>query len=152
MTLKTWEIISVLLLTLVSGMYWGPWLALTRSMNTFEPEIFLAVVQRLAKNMAPIMTFLTPIALLSTLPVLFLAYGVRSDIFYLTLAALFLFVFTLIVTMSVEVPIVMKIVTWTPTSLPENWQELRDRWGAFHLLRVIPSLVGLSLMVIGATL
>ena len=150
MTLKLCELISILLLTLVSGMYWGPWLALSRSMNTFEPQVFLAVVDRLNRNMAPLMTALMPVALLSTVPVLFVSYSDRPRTFFLTLTALLLFIVTLLVTVLIEVPIVKQVVTWAPSTLPDNWKVLRDRWGAFHLARIIPSLVGLVLVLIGA--
>jgi hypothetical protein len=56
---------SIVLLASVGGLYWGPWLALTRSMATFDPETFLVIVKRLNRNMAPIMTILMPVALLS---------------------------------------------------------------------------------------
>jgi uncharacterized membrane protein len=150
MTLKMWELISIVLLTLVSGMYWGPWLALSRSLATFEPEIFLPIVDRMNRNMAPLMTVLIPIALLATIPVLFLSYGERRETFFLTLTGLVLFVVTLIVTVLVEVPIVTQIATWTVPTIPDNWQQLRDRWGVFHLARIVPSLVGLVLLLIGA--
>jgi uncharacterized membrane protein len=119
-------------------------------MATFEPEVFLAIVHRMNQNMAPLMTGLMPLALLSTLPVLVLSYGVRPETFYLTLAALALFVVTLIVTVRVEVPIVAQIATWTVPTLPDDWQQLRDRWGKFHVARVVPSLVGLVLLLVGA--
>jgi hypothetical protein len=61
-----------------------------------------------------------------------------------------LFVFTLLVTVRVEVPIVKQIETWTVATLPDNWQQFRDRWGAFHLLRIVPSLAGVVLLLIGA--
>lgn len=96
------------------------------------------------------MTALLPIALLSTLPVLFLAYGSRLPLFYLTLTALLLFVVTLLVTALVEVPIVKEIVTWKASILPKDWRQLRDRWGAFHYARIVPSLVGLVLILVGA--
>jgi hypothetical protein len=150
MTLKVCELISIALLTLVSGMYWGPWLALTRSMREFEPEVFLAIAHRLNRNMAPLMTVLMPVALVSTVPVLFIAYSQRPVTFYLTLTGLFLFIVTLLVTVLVEVPFVKQIATWTVSTLPDNWQELRDRWGAFHILRIVPSLVGLVLVLIAA--
>lgn len=146
MVLKLLQLMNIVLLLLVSGMYWGPWLALTRSIATFEPDVFLAIVQRLNRNMEPLMTALLPLALLSTLPVLVFEYGGRT--FYLTLTGFVLFVVTLLVTVFVEVPIVKQIVTWT--ALPDNWQQLRDRWGAFHYARIVPSLVGLVLILIAA--
>jgi len=56
----------------------------------------------------------------------------------------------LLVTLLIEVPISGRVKTWTITTLPENWQQLRDRWGAFHVVRVVASLAGLGLLVGGA--
>ena len=150
MALKICQLISIVLLTWVSGMYWGPYLALTRSLATFEPLTFLPIVHRLNLNMAPLMTMLTPVALLSTVPVLFLSYGERPPTFYLTLAGLVLFGVTLLVTVLIEVPIVKRMDAVTVARLPGNWQQLRDRWVAFHLVRIVPSLVGLVLLLVGA--
>jgi uncharacterized membrane protein len=146
---EIWELISIVLLALVGGLYWGPWLALSRSMASFEPDVFLAIVKRMSRNMAPLMTILMPAALLSTVPVLILSFGNRPSTFYLTLAALALFLVTLLVTVLVEVPIVAQIETWSVTAMPANWQQLRDRWGDFHLLRIIPALAGLVLLLAG---
>ena len=148
MILKICELISIILLTLVSGMYWGPWLALSRSMATFKPDVFLAIVHRMNRNMAPLMTILMPVAMLSTFPILLFSYSKQPTTFYLTLVALLLFAVTLVVTVRVEVPIVKQIETWTVPTLPPNWQQFRDRWGAFHIIRIVPSLVGLVLLLI----
>jgi hypothetical protein len=131
-------------------MYWGPWLALTRSLRTFKPEVFLPIVDRMNRNMAGLMTMLTPIALLSLVPVLFLSYGKRPTTFYLTFAGFTLFIVALLVTVLVEVPIVKQVVTWTVGTLPANWQQLRDRWGSFHIIRVAAGILGLALVVAGA--
>jgi hypothetical protein len=150
MALEVSEVISITLLALVGGMYWGPWLALTRSMATFEPDVFLPIVDRMSRNMAAVMTVLVPMALVSTVPVLVLSYGAHPSTFWLTAAALALFVLTLVVTVQVEVPIVRQIETWTVSTLPDDWRQLRDRWGSFHLLRVGPAIVGLVLLLVGA--
>ena len=148
MALKVCELISIVLLMGVSGMYWGPWLALSRSLAAFEPEVFLPIVNQMGRNMGPLMTVLTPVALLSTVPVLFLAYQGHPVVFYLTLTSLILFVITLAVTMLIEVPIVGQMTTWTASTLPSNWRQLRDRWVTFHLARIIPSVIGLVLFLI----
>ncbi len=150
MALKICELVSILLLMFVSGMYWGPWLAVSRSFPGFEPPVFLPIVSKMGHNMGSLMTVLVPVALVSVVPVLVLSYHGHPATFFLASIALALFVVTLVVTMLVEVPIVMQITTWTTSTLPSNWQQLRDRWGAFHLLRVIPSVVGLVLMLAGA--
>ncbi|GAB3790443.1 hypothetical protein GCM10028818_60590 [Spirosoma horti] len=131
-------------------MYWGPWLALSRSLNTFEPRVFLAITHRLNQNMAGLMTYLTPIGLLSTLPTLYLTFGSQPTTFWLTLGGFVGFLIALLVTVWVEVPIVMQIVRWDPLSLPANWMQLRDRWMSFHWIRVVGGLMGLSLLGAGA--
>ena len=112
--------------------------------------VFLAIGHRLVKNVAPVMTILMPAALLSTLPVLIISYNDRPSTFYAFSAGFILFTIALLVTLLVEVPISGQVKTWTITTLPENWQQLRDRWGSFHVVRVVASLAGLGLLVGGA--
>jgi uncharacterized membrane protein len=148
--MKTWQLISIVLSVLVSGMFHGPWVALSRSMKTFAPEVFLAIVDRMNRNIAPVMTVLMPAALLSIIPVLFLSYHEQPRTFYLNAIAFALFIIALLVTVVVEVPIVEEIVTWTASSLPENWQRVRDRWLEFHIIRVIAGITSVVLLVVGA--
>ncbi|HXQ82114.1 MAG TPA: DUF1772 domain-containing protein [Opitutaceae bacterium] len=150
MTLKICELICIVLSALVAGMFWGPWLALSPSLATFEPGVFLQIVQRMNRNMASLMTVLMPAALLSPVPVLFISHGERPETFYLTLAGFALFIVAIVVTVFVEVPIVTQIAIWTASTLPGNWQQLRDRWGAFHVIRVAAGLAGVALLVAGA--
>jgi predicted histidine transporter YuiF (NhaC family) len=39
MTLKIWELVSIVLSALVAGMFCGPWVALSRSISTFKEGI-----------------------------------------------------------------------------------------------------------------
>ncbi len=146
--MKTWQLISIVLSALVAGMFHGPWIALSRSMRTFTPEVFLAIVDRMNRNMAPVMTVLMPATLLSIIPVLLISY--HQPTFWLNAAAFLLFIVALLVTVFIEVPIVEKIVTWTIPTLPANWQQLRDRWMRFHVVRVIAGLTSLVLLVVAA--
>ena len=119
-------------------------------MRTFNPEVFLAIVDRMNRNMESVMSILTPTALLSIAPVLFFSFNKHPRIFYLNFAGFALFIVALLVTVLVEVPIVKQIVTWTAGTLPGNWQQLRDRWGAFHIIRVVAGIAGVALLVAGA--
>ena len=80
------------------------------------------------------MTVLMPAALLSMVLVLFLSFSEGPRTFYLTMAGFALFLAALLITIIVEVPIVKQIETWRVSNLPGNWQELRDRWLAFHVI------------------
>jgi uncharacterized membrane protein len=150
MALKIWELVSILVSALVTGVFWGPWLGLSRSADAFQPEVFIAVVQRMFRNLAPVMTVLMPAAMLSILPVLFLSYNERQNTFYLNVAGLGLFIIVLLVTVVVEVPIAMQIDTWTTTTLPDNWEQLRDRWKKYHVLRTLTSIAGFLVLLIAA--
>ena len=147
--LDSLDVVSITLAALVMGVFWGPWLALTRSIDTLTPDVFLVVVHRLDKNLGGIMGILFPLTLLSIIPVLVLSVH-RPVSFILTAFAFVLFVLALIITATVEVPIVKQIRGWTDASMPSNWRQLRDRWVSFHLLRVIPGIAGVAILVGGA--
>jgi uncharacterized membrane protein len=148
--MKTWELISIVCSALVAGMFYGPWAALSRSMRTLAPEIFLAIVDRMNRNMAPVMTVLMPAALLAMVPVLIRSYGVYPRVFSLYAAAFILFIVAIAITVLVEVPIVKEIVTWTIATLPANWQQVRDRWVRFHVIRVVAGVTSLVLLLVAA--
>jgi uncharacterized membrane protein len=148
--MKTWELISIVLSAFVAGMFHGPWIALSRSMRTFTPDVFLAIVDRMNRNMAPVMTVLMPATVLSIIPVLIFSYQNQPRVFYLNIAAFVLFMIALAVTVFVEVPIVEEIATWTVSTLPANWQQRRDRWMKFHVIRVIAGFASLVFLVIAA--
>jgi uncharacterized membrane protein len=148
--MKTWELISIVLAALTAGMFHGPWIALSRSMRTFTPEVFLAIVDRMNRNMAPVMTVLMPATLLAIIPVMLLSYHVQPKTFYLSAAAFVLFIVALLVTVFIEVPIVEQIATWTVSTLPKNWQQVRDRWSKFHIIRVVAGFTSVVLLVVAA--
>jgi uncharacterized membrane protein len=143
------DILSITLAALILGVFWGPWLALTRSMHTLEPGVFLTITHRLDKNLGSNMTVLYPVTLVSIAAMLVFSFS-SPVAFWLTAAGLSMFVLALIVTTAIEVPIVTTIRDWTATTMPANWRALRDRWVSFHLLRVIPGIVGVALLTAGA--
>jgi hypothetical protein len=148
--LAIWQFISILLLALVTGVFWGTWLGLSRSMASLTPEVFLTVGHTMIANLGTIMAILMPAAILAVLPVLYLLYRERAGAFYLTLAGFLLFIVALLITLIVEVPIDNQIEGWTVATLPANWQQLRDRWEWFHFLRSWVSVLGLALLLGGA--
>lgn len=103
-------------------------------------------------NLGLPMSILMPIALLSTLPVLFWLYRQNSmPAFYLTLCGFALFVVALGITLLVNVPIDNQIRQWTVQSLPSEWEIIRDRWEFYHALRTLASVAGLG-FIAGADL
>ena len=92
-------------------MFWGTWLGLSRSMSTLSAETFLEVGHAMIGNLGTIMAILMPVAMLSTLPVLYLLYRRRPKRFYPTLIGFMLFVVALLITLLVEVPLDFSIPT-----------------------------------------
>jgi hypothetical protein len=150
MTLKVWELISVILSILVSGIFFEPWVALSGSVSNFKPEVYLAIVSRFNSNLYPVMRILMPAAMLSIVPVLFITYSGQRSTFFLNSIALVLFAVALLVTVLVQVPMVKQMRTWTLATLPQNWEQMRDRWEAFHAVRVVASVAGLVMMLTAA--
>ena len=148
--LQVWQFINILLSALVTGVFWGTWLGLSRSMSTFSADTFLTIADSMIGNLGTIMAILMPAAMLTTLPVLYLLYRRGSPAFYTTLVGFAFFVIALLVTLLVEVPLDMAFETWTTATLPANWEQLRDRWEWYHVLRSWVSVGGLALLVAAA--
>lgn len=137
--------IALLLLMLVSGVFWGPWFALHRSLHTFDSQAFKKIVRTIAGNLALPMRLLMPASLLFML--LSLVYYPHKDsmLFYSNAAALGLSLTALIVTLWVEVPIVSRVLSWSENAVAADWEALRNRWVRFHVLRTVLSLAAFLL-------
>lgn len=150
MRLKIGQFITVMLFALVAGVFWGTWFALSRSIASIAPETFITIGKIMISNLALPMAILMPVALLSSLAVLYVLFWKRSTAFYLTLIGFLLMIVALLITLLVNVPIDNQINEWTVTTLPAGWQDIRDRWEFYHTLRTFISLVSLGFVLAGA--
>ena len=144
MWINACELVAIVLTALVTGVFFGPWLGLSRSIDQFSPETFLAIGKRMIGNLAPVMPFLMPLAILSVIAAAVMAHSA------LTWAGLALFLCALVITLAVEVPIDNKIKRWTLETMPAGWQQIRDRWERFHALRTFAAVGALVLVTAGA--
>ena len=154
MKLRMAQFASIFLLIVVTGVFWGTWFSLSRSIASTTPATFLEVGNTMIRNLAWPMRILFPAALLSTLLVLVGLFRERhgnrpAPAFYLTLYGLLLFVAALLVTLLVNVPIDNQLRQWTVSTLPSNSEEIRDRWQFYHSIRTFASLGGLALILAG---
>ncbi|HEY3263249.1 MAG TPA: DUF1772 domain-containing protein [Pseudonocardiaceae bacterium] len=142
----------VMLYALVAGVMWGTWLSLGRTMTRYDAATFLADGQHMIANLATIMAVLMiSTAVLGAVVVVVLFVRRSTAAAWLGLASLVLVAAVIAVTLVVNVPIDNLIKTWTPTTLPADWPDIRARWAAFHTLRTFLSLAGLAAAV-GAAL
>lgn len=133
-------LIAIFLLMLVTGVFWGTWFTLTRSMELFTSDEFIHIGKVIINNVAWPMRILMPFCVIMMILSLWYYRYKRSTGFYIGLASFFLIVITLIITLTVLVPIDNQIKEWSPTSMPPQWEYIRDKWKLFHALRTLTSL------------
>lgn len=133
--------VALLLVMLVTGVFWGTWFTLTRSIDVFPADNFIRIGKTIISNVAGPMRVLMPATLLILVWLGFVSRRDRPS-FYFYIASFILMVIALVITVAVEVPIDNQIKTWTPETLPENWTALRSRWSMFHTLRTFTSILG----------
>jgi hypothetical protein len=145
--LKIAQFANLMLLALVAGAMWGTWLGLSRSMLAFSPSTYLDLGHAMIRNFAPVMPALILCALASAVSVVALSYRRRMRGFPFRIGGLALLLVVIGITVGVEVPIDNETRVWTVTSLPSNWNELRERWAMFHAIRTFISIVVFGLFV-----
>jgi uncharacterized membrane protein len=139
------QFINIFLFALVSGVLWGTWFSLSRSIASITPAGFLEIGRTMIRNLAWPMRILMPASILSALAVLLLLFHSEpAGAFYLELAGFLLFIVVLLVTLLVNVPIDNLIKRWTLETLPSDWKSIRDRWQRYHTVRTFASLGGLG--------
>jgi len=150
--LKIAQFVSIMLFALVTGVFWGTWFGLSRSISSITPATFLETGQQFIRNLAGPMRVLMPATILSAAVVLWWLPRRMSlfRAFVLTASALLLMVLATVITVGVEVPIDNQIKVWTVATLPSNWQAIRERWEWFHGLRTLVSVASLALIVSGS--
>jgi len=146
---KTVEFTGLMLAALVTGVFWGTWFTLTRSLENFSVEEFIHIGKTIISNVAVPMRILMPATLLVMLFALWQTFRTSKLSFYLYCLSFLLMLVTLVITVGVEVPIDNQIKTWTAQSIPYNWQSLRNTWNLFHTVRTFTSIASLAFFTVG---
>jgi len=142
---KAVQFATLLLFSLVAGVFWGTWFSLSRSISEITPGTFLEVGRVMIGNLGGPMSVLMPAALVSALVLCVLLFrGQQTSAALFASAAFVLMVIALVVTLVVNVPIDRQIQTWDVASMPTAWQAIRDRWEFYHGLRTVVSLAALA--------
>lgn len=137
------QFFALFTLMLVTGIFWGPWYSLHRSMKKFAKEEFVKIVKIMSNNLASTMRMLMPVCLiLMTLSVVLSPEYDAS--FCLKFAALMLMIGALVVTVAVEVPIVNEIQGKSAANTTFNLEVLQDKWLRFHKIRVFSAILSFA--------
>jgi uncharacterized membrane protein len=148
MTSKLTNFLALFLLALVTGVFWGTWFTLTRSIETFPPVEFIHIGKTIIANVAWPMRILMPACILFMLLSAWLYPATKSPGFYFSVAACLLIIVALLITLLVEVPIDNQIKTWSAETIPSDWRAIRERWQYFHTARTFVSLASFASLAI----
>jgi uncharacterized membrane protein len=151
MSSRVLNAVTLILVMLVTGVFWGTWFTLTRSLDEFPADNFIRIGKTIISNVAWPMRILMPATLVSLLCLCIVSRKDRPSFYFLATAFIFLTI-ALIITVAVEVPIDNQIKTWTPENLPENWTVLRLRWSQFHTLRTVISILAFISLSVGVVI
>jgi uncharacterized membrane protein len=142
---KAVQFVTLLLFSLVTGVFWGTWFSLSRSMAAITPATFLEVGRLMIANLGGPISVLMPAAVLSAVALCILLFRRRDTGAGLFAgAALVSMVIAMMITLAVNVPIDRQIHSWTTATLPSEWNAIRNRWEFYHGLRTLLSLVALA--------
>ena len=151
MKLRAAQATTIVLFSLVMGVFWGTWFSLSRTMDQLSGETFVAVGHQMIRNLGVPMAILLPLALLSALVTLaLLRRGRQTVAFWWELAGFALMALALVITLAVEVPIDNQIETWTAATLPGDWRSIQSRWELWHTIRTFASIAAVIAVTVSA--
>lgn len=133
---------------LITGVFWGTWFTLTRSIGEFSSAEFIHIGKVIIANVANPMKILMPVGILFLGWTTWTEYHKKRRPFYLLLISFLLIVVSLLITLLVEVPIDNQIKTWTAMTVPDDWAVIRQKWAWFHGLRTITSIGSFALFTL----
>ncbi len=136
--------LALFLLMLTTGVFWGTWFTLTRSIADFSAEEFIHIGQVIISNVAFPMRFILPLTILFMFLSLWFYAEKKSTGFYMGVIALGLIILVLLITLFILVPIDNDIKIWSTESVPTDWANIRDKWDGFHTLRTLDSLASFA--------
>ena len=145
---KITVLVTGMLLILVTGLFWGTWFSLSRTMEGLSAETFLAIGKEIIANVAVPMSIILPASLLGLMILLARSWKKRSVYFFCMLVTLLLFIIALVITVAVEVPMDNKIKTWEVSTIPSEWTPIRDRWEYYHTMRTFVTLAGMAFFIV----
>ena len=142
MKLKVVQFMAVFMLLLVTGVFWGTWFALSRSIDSFSSSEFIHIGKVIIENLAVPMRIIMPACILLMVLSIPLYQKKKSIGFYSSIFAAILILIALYITIGIEVPIDNDIKQWTALNIPQNWEAIRSKWEFFHTIRTFTSLAG----------
>lgn len=141
--MATVRFVNIMLAGLLAGVSCGIWLGFNP--KDLSPSTYLEQQQNMLHALRVLMVVLVMTTTIVTLTSAILQRHNKRTFSALLLAAVF-FVACIVITAFGNRPIDNTVLTWTSSSLPGNWTDIRDKWWALHIARTIAELAGLVLV------
>lgn len=135
---------DILIIALLAGSVFGIW----RGYNPtgYSAVSFLEVHQGAVGGLNTLLPAMGAAAILITTMLAWTARG-RPVVLSLYLLALALMVTAALVTRFGNQPINVTVTNWTAGAMPPGWEDIRDAWWRWHLVRVGATIAALALLV-----
>jgi len=136
--------INIILAAILAGVSFGIWIGfnpLDLSSSTYVEQ-----QQNMLHSLRTLMIALVVIATLITLISAYIQRNNTSILIALLIAAAFFIACILISRFGIK-PIDDKVLSWTSSSIPDDWTALRDKWWTLHIMRTIAELAALCIVV-----
>lgn len=142
------DLIALFFLMLITGVFWGLYISLSRSYQLFTIDELAKVGRIIVNNLEIVMRNIS-MACLVCMILSTVLFSYKNELgFYLKLLSIVFVIIALMITVVVELPINNKIINWSTSTAPGDWETYRNRWQYFNLLRTISALISFILFSI----
>src|SRR5258708_19703101 len=105
MKYRIFYLVALFLLMMVTGVFWGTWFTLTRSIETFSAAEFIHIGKTIIANVAVPMSIIMPLCILFMLISLCFYKLKNSLFFYFNITSFILILITFLITFFILFPI-----------------------------------------------
>lgn len=142
------QVLALLLMGLLAGAMFGIWRGY--DITTYAPATFVEVHQGTVRGLNTLLPAMAAASLALVLVLAGLSRN-RPAVLGLYLATALAIILGGVITRLLNQPINDQIMSWTSSTLPDDWTVLRDRWWGWHMARLAATM-GAELLLIVAVL
>jgi hypothetical protein len=143
MARKVFLFLDVLVTGLIAGIVFG--ISLGYNPVGLPAEAYVAQQQNAIRALNVLMPILGLIAAVLTLVSAFLRKR-EKPVFYILLFSALLLLLSGLVTRFGNQPINAIVITWDLSSIPSEWEQLRDQWWQYHIIRTLLTVLAFTLI------
>lgn len=135
---------DIMIIALLAGSVFGIWRGYDPT--GYSPAAFLEIHQGAVRGLNTLLPAMGAAAIVFTGILAWSAKGTTLP-FRLYIVAMAAMITAALVTRFGNQPINATVMTWTAGDMPSGWEELRDTWWRWHLLRVTAIMAALATLV-----